>query len=141
MSGILNLDLGSIIKGVGDVIDDLHTSDEERLKISLQEKMIDAELAKGQLEINKAEALHKRILVAGWRPFLGWVGGVALAYKFIVHPLIVWFWVFGHGQGWIPLGLDAPPSVNAGELYPIILCMLGVGGMRSYDKLKGTNTK
>lgn len=59
------------------IADDLFTSDEERLKVALQEKGIEAELIKGQLEVNKAEAQHKSFFVAGWRPAIGWVGAIS----------------------------------------------------------------
>lgn len=135
-SGLLNLDFGSIISGVGGIIDDLHTSDEEKLKAALQEKAMDVELVKGQLDINRAEAAHRSMFVAGWRPALGWCGAMAIGYKFLLYPLIVWAWVFLQGQGWVPAELSAPPSVDAGELYPIIFGMLGLGGMRSIEKIK-----
>jgi len=76
--------IGSIIEGVGKIADDLSTSHEERLKIVLQEKTIEVELVKGQLEINKAEAQHKSVFVTGWRPAIGWVGAIALGYQFIL---------------------------------------------------------
>lgn len=136
MAGLLSLDFGSIISGVGGIIDDLHTSDEEKLKAVLQEKAMDVELARGQIETNTAEAGHKNLLVAGWRPALGWIGAAALGYKFILHPLITWGWVLFQGQGWVPMDLAPPPSVDAGELYPIIFGMLGLGGMRSLEKIK-----
>jgi len=136
MAGIFNLDFGGIIKGVGGIIDDLHTSDEEKLKASLQEKAMDVELAKGQIDVNKTEAAHRNMFIAGWRPALGWCGALAIGYKFLLYPLIVWAWVFLQGQGWVPMDLSAPPSVDAGELYPIIMGMLGLGGMRSLEKIK-----
>ena len=74
------LGIGSIIEGVGKIADDLFTSDEERLQIALKEKAIDAQLIKGQLDVNVAEAQHKSLFVAGWRPFIGWVGGIVLVY-------------------------------------------------------------
>jgi len=135
-SGLFNLDFGSIISGVGNIVDDLHTSDEEKLKAALQEKAMDVELVKGQLGINMAESTHRSLFVAGWRPAIGWCGAMAIGYKFIFYPLIAWVWVFLQGQGRAPFDLSAPPSVDAGELYPIIMGMLGLGGMRSLEKIK-----
>lgn len=151
------LGVGSIVEGVGKIADDLFTSDEERLKISLQEKAIDADLIKGQLEINRAEAQHKSKFVAGWRPAIGWVGAIALAYQFVLYPLLVWIWALLQAKGVIPCHLEAaeavaqvaaqsctfkpPPALDAGPLFAIVTGMLGIGGMRSFDKLKGTDTK
>lgn len=94
----------------------------------------------GQLSINKAEAKHKSIFVAGWRPFIGWIGGLALAYQFIAYPLATWLWTFLQAQGIVPPDLSAPPVLNTSALLTVVTGMLGIGGMRSYDKRKGTQT-
>ena len=73
------LGIGSIIKGVGKIADDLVTTREEKLQIALEEKAMDVSLMRGQIAINQAEARHGSVFVAGWRPFIGWVGGCALA--------------------------------------------------------------
>lgn len=127
------LGIGSIIEGVGKIADDLITSDEERLKLALQEKAMETELIKGQLEINKAEAQHKSVFVAGWRPAIGWVGAIALAYQFILHPLLTWVWAWQQIEG-------TPDPLKAEALWVIVSGMLGVAGMRSFDKFKGTQT-
>ena len=139
-NGIFNLDFGSIIGGVGKIVDDLHTSKEEEIKAQHEDKELDVALKTGQMEVNKAEAQHKSVFVAGMRPFIGWVGGMALAWKFLLHPMSVWLLTLLQGMGHLA-GIEPPPSVNASELYPIILGMLGVGGMRSWDKVKGVATE
>ena len=77
--------IGGVVEAVGKVADDLFTSDEERAaaqlesdRIGLEAAKVDADLIKGQQEINKVEAAHASIFVAGWRPALGWTGGVAI---------------------------------------------------------------
>jgi hypothetical protein len=132
------LGIGGIIEGVGKIADDLFTSDEERLKVSLQEKLIDAELVKGQLETNKAEAQHKSVFVAGWRPFIGWVGGISLSYQFVVYPLLTWGWALLQAHGYVPLTLEPPPILDTEALWVVLTGMLGIAGMRSFDKLKKT---
>lgn len=134
------LGIGDIIGGVGKIADDLITTDEERLKIALQEKQIDADLVKGQLEINKTEAQSSSVFVAGWRPFIGWVGGIALAYQFVAYPLMTWVWQIAKAHGWIDTGLNPPPVLDAQELWVILTGMLGMAGLRSYDKVKGTDS-
>ncbi len=134
------LGIGAIIEGVGKIADDLITSDEERLKVAIQEKVIDAELIKGQLEINKAEAQHQSLFVAGWRPAIGWVGAIAMAYQFILYPLLIWIWSWAQAKGTLPADLNAPPTLPADALWVIISGMLGIAGMRSFDKLRGTQT-
>jgi hypothetical protein len=134
------LGLGSVVEGIGKVAGDLLTSDEERLKIALQEKAIDADLAKGQMEINKAEAQNPSTFVAGWRPLIGWIGGSALAYQFILYPIMLWFWTLFQAKGWISATLNAPPVLDAQQLWVMLTGMLGIAGLRSYDKFKGTQT-
>lgn len=98
------------------------------------------QLMLGQIEINKEEAKHKSLFVAGWRPFIGWVGGLALAYKYIVYEFVVWGWSIAEASAKIPDGVQAPPTPDAMGLMPVIMGMLGIGAMRSYDKSKGTQT-
>ena len=79
-----------------------------------------------QGEINKIEAQHRTIFVAGWRPFIGWVCGVALAYNFILRDLLVWF--IGPEQ--------VPPALQMEHLMTVLIGMLGLGGMRTFEKFK-----
>ena len=89
------------------------------------------ELAKGQLEINKAEASHKSIFVAGWRPFIGWTCGIALAWHFVLQPLIMFLSVL--------FGFTLPelPAFDMGSLLTILGGLLGLGSLRTYEKQKG----
>ncbi|GGY85709.1 hypothetical protein GCM10011613_33270 [Cellvibrio zantedeschiae] len=132
---------GNTVKAIGDTVDNLFTSDEERLEKQneflkanrefdyLENKLI-AEQNTAQAEVNKTEATHTSLFVAGWRPAIGWVGALALFYQFILYPLLCW----------IP-GMETPPTPNSDALYPLIMGMLGIGTLRSFDKLKGTDTK
>jgi len=89
----------------------------------------ETQLALGQIDINKAEATHANLFVAGWRPFIGWVGGVALGYTWIVSPLLK-----------AMFGLDELPALDADQIWPIIAAMLGLGTMRSFEKSRGVAT-
>lgn len=89
------------------------------------------ELAKGQLEINREEAKHRSLWVAGWRPFVGWVCGVALAYHFVLAPFIVF------GVGIAGYQLPALPEFDMGSLMTVLMGMLGLGGLRTFEKTKG----
>jgi len=91
----------------------------------LKGKEIDPQkLIELQGEINKIEAQHRTIFVAGWRPFIGWVCGVALAYNFILRDLLVWF--IGPEQ--------VPPALQMEHLMTVLIGMLGIGGMRTFEK-------
>ena len=89
------------------------------------------EAAMAQVEVNKAEAQHKSIFVAGWRPMVGWTCAIALAYHFVLAPLIL----FGVGIS----GVEIPdlPAFDMDSLMTVLLGMLGLGGLRTYEKQKG----
>ena len=92
------------------------------------------ESAMAQAEVNKAEAQHRSIFVAGWRPFIGWTCGVALAYHFILHPIVV-FAMMTFPE--IPVTPEQLPEFDMGSLLTVLMGMLGLGGMRTYEKAKG----
>lgn len=106
----------------------------ERASLDMQAELLKAAVAESQsqVEVNKVEAAHSNIFVAGWRPFIGWVGGVALAYKFIVHPFLSWFLEL--------VGVTTPlPAPETEALMALVTAMLGVAAARSFDKWKGTS--
>ena len=121
---------GDTIKTISNVVDDLHFSGEEKEKLKLQMKDIEAKLKEKQLDINKVEAGHRSIFVSGWRPFLGWVSGLSIGYVYLFQPLLdMILQMFGVEVNWVVLDL--------GQLMPLILGMLGLGGLRSFEKAKG----
>jgi hypothetical protein len=101
-------------------------------KLKLFELQQSGELAQmtGQLDVNKVEAASSSIFVAGWRPFIGWICGAAMAFKYIGGPLLMMI-----GQ---VFGLHITLSnIDSGDLMPILLGMLGLGVMRTTEKVKG----
>ena len=84
-----------------------------------------------QLEINKAEAASGSLFKGGWRPFIGWTSGVAFAYHFVLQPLLV-FVLTASG-----VGLPDLPEFDMSTLLTVLGGMLGIGGLRSYEKTKG----
>ncbi len=89
------------------------------------------EAAMAQVATNQAEAKHRSVFVAGWRPFIGWTCGVALAYHFVLAPFIL----FGVSVA----GIEIPPlpAFDMDSLMTVLLGMLGLGGLRTYEKSKG----
>jgi hypothetical protein len=79
-----------------------------------------------QTKINEIEATHRTVFVAGWRPFIGWVCGVALAYNFVIRDLFIW----------ALKPEDVPPALQMEHLMTVLLGMLGLGGLRTYEKIK-----
>ena len=84
-----------------------------------------------QLEINKAEASSGSLFKGGWRPFIGWTSGIAFAYHFVLQPLLVFVLTVS--------GLDLPelPEFDMSTLLTVLVRMLGIGSLRSYEKQKG----
>lgn len=125
----------SIVFGLGvSIIDKLFPDPTKaaEAKLKLMELEQNGELQKitGQLEINKEEAKSSSTFVAGWRPFIGWVCGFALAYQFIIRPLGLAVWILtGHPNVVLP-GLDS-------TLWELLFGMLGMGTLRSVEKIKG----
>lgn len=89
------------------------------------------ELAVAQIEVNKAEAASGSLFKGGWRPFIGWVCGGAFAYHFVLQPVIVF--------GVLTAGIDLPPlpEFDMASLMTVMMGMLGLGGLRTYEKQKG----
>lgn len=79
-----------------------------------------------QTKINELEAQHRTVFVAGWRPFIGWVCGVALAYNFVIRDLFIW----------AIKPETVPPALQMEHLMTVLLGMLGLGGLRTYEKIK-----
>jgi len=114
-------------------------ADEAKLKLlELQQSgelaalAADTELAKGQMAINQEEAKDESLFVKGWRPFIGWTCGSAFAFKYVIGPIgftVAGFWG-------IKLQL---PTLEMSEMMPILLGMLGLGGFRTYEKVKKVN--
>jgi len=90
----------------------------------------DVAIATAQSETNKIEAASTRLFVSGWRPFVGWICGLAVGFKFIGGPaLFMIAQALGH-----PVEL---PVIETSELWPLLLGMLGLGGLRTVEKIKG----
>ena len=123
--------VATAVSAVGNVIDNLFTSDDERLgreeaKIRLMQQ---PHLA--QVELNKVEAQHRSLWVAGARPFILWVCGAALAYNFIIRDLLAWTIM----NSWVEATM--PPALQMEQLITVLLGMLGLGGLRTVEKLRG----
>jgi hypothetical protein len=127
--------LPSLLPIVGDIISRFLPEDKEaraqaerEIEIRLTEHLAKVDMA--QIEANKAEGQHRTVFVAGWRPFVGWTCGFALAYTYVVQPILV-FWLAQTGN------LVTLPQVDMALMMPVLLGMLGLGGLRSFEKYKG----
>ena len=121
--------LNSLIGPVTGILDKVIEDKDEKNRIAFELSTLAErhanELAKGQLEVNKVEAAHKSLFVAGWRPAIGWVCALGLFYNVILANIIgIWVDV---------------PEVDTTLLVPVMMGMLGIGAMRSYEKVKGVS--
>lgn len=133
MGGFLAL-ITTVLPGILDrVIPDeaARAKAQEEMQAALIKAAIDGDLA--QLEVNKAEAAHASVFVAGWRPAIGWLCCAALAWAYVGAPVARWAAAI-----WAP-GVTLP-DLDLSELWPLIMGMLGLGGLRSFEKVKGAGT-
>lgn len=91
------------------------------------------DLAKAQAAINQQEAASTSLFVAGWRPFVGWCCGAAFAYAFILQPFATFLLAVCHA----PVDPKTLPVLDVTNFMPVLLGMLGLGAMRSYEKVQG----
>jgi len=121
--------ISGLLKGAKGLIGEFHMNPSD--KAALQIKLMEVEHAmdKAQIEVNAIEAKHPDWKVAGWRPFIGWVCGVGLAYQVLLQPLLSWATALAE--------LPSPPPIDVSLLTTVLLGMLGLGGIRAYEKMKG----
>ena len=111
-------------------IEDKDTKNKLAHEISTMAERHAQELAKGQLEVNKVEAAHKNMFVAGWRPAVGWVCVAGMAGNFIIIPLANFALAISGSAIAVPL-------IALSEMMPVLMGMLGLGAMRTVEKAKG----
>ena len=127
--------IASLIGPVSGILDKVIPDADEKAKLAHQlATMADTHAQQAllaQLEINKAEAASGSLFKGGWRPFVGWVCGIALLYHFILSPVILFVITL--------TGVDIPPipEFDMGSLMTVLMGMLGLGGLRTYEKQKG----
>jgi len=128
-------DIGNVLTSAREAITGEKIKDPTELaKLDLQLQQIDAALQQGQLKINEKEAESPRLFVSGWRPAIGWMCGFGLCYAAIIEPFIrLAATLYGY-EGTFPV-IDTTITTQ------VLLGLLGLGVMRSHDKVKNTDTK
>lgn len=92
------------------------------------------QLMLAQVNVNLEQAKSKSMFVAGSRPFIIWVCGFGLTFQYLIHPLLIWVWAFASMKG------IAPSPMDMSVMMPLLLGLLGLGSMRSFDKKNGVQT-
>ena len=129
---------GGAIQAVSKVIDEIHTSDEERLAARNTIAKIEAELKKRQMDINLADAQSKAGGVSGmiqriWRPLIGFSCALAIFWEYVLKHCLM-FLIATFNWETKPL-----PELDMGTLMPLVMALLGMGALRSYEKVKKVN--
>ena len=136
------LGVGSIIEAVGKVAGDLITTDKERMEMEIEQRKLDLEEKKlnmagdmAQIAVNTEEAKSTSFFVSGWRPFIGWGCGIAFMYSALIEPIcrFVATTVFMYNGSF--------PVIDSNLTMQVMLGMLGLGAMRSYEKSNGVARK
>lgn len=130
---------------LGNVLDKIipNTAEREKAKAELALKMTENEtellklftqIDSGQIEINKEEAKSSSFFVAGWRPAVGWLSAFGVGWAFVFKPIADWILAVSHSS-------VVTPALNTGELMSLLLGLLGMGAIRSFEKVKGVAAK
>lgn len=113
------------ITAIGNVLDKLFTSDDERLDKQALLTKLAQQPNLAQVELNKVEAQHRSTFVAGWRPFIGWVCGVGLTFMFLINPILQW------------ITSKPGPALPEDIVLELVLALLGLGALRTVEKMNG----
>jgi hypothetical protein len=121
--------IDKLIEPVSNILDKFVADKDLKTKLSHELEKEIISLNKAQLEVNKVEAAHNNVFVSGWRPFIGWACGVSLAYHFIIEPIIQYTLIVNN--------IDYnTPEFDFSQLSTIVMAMLGMSGLRTYEKIK-----
>ena len=126
--------LSALIGPVSSILDKVIPDKDLRERLSheiatMAEKHAQAQVM-AQIEVNKIEAASSSVFVSGWRPAIGWVCAIGLGYQFLILPF----------AGLINAYIDLPaelPAIASAELTTLVMSLLGLGGLRSFEKAKG----
>ena len=127
---------GGLVDSVGKIVDELHTSEEEKAQAKIKLKELDNALNKAQTDINLADAKSTATGLGGllqriWRPLIGFSCALAIFWEFVLKQFLVFFLAVFEVQT-LPL-----PSLDMGVLMPLVMSLLGMAGLRTYEKQKG----
>ena len=121
--------IDKLIQPVGDILDKFVADKDLKIKLSHELEKEIISLNKAQLEVNKVEAKHSNIFVSGWRPAIGWICGFSIGYHFILEPIIQYILIVNGIQ-------FETPEFDFSQLSTIVMAMLGMSTLRTYEKTK-----
>jgi len=124
--------VGGLVGGVSDAVAKITNAAgvlpaDKKAELTEALASLEAQAKQAQNDVNKIEAASSNIFISGWRPFVGWVCGCAFALNFLLQPLIQW------GLNIFNVKVQVP-TLDLATMLPVLLGMLGLGGMRTYEK-------
>ncbi|MDB4556918.1 holin family protein [bacterium] len=130
---------GGLVKTVGSIIDSVHTSEEEKNNAKIKLKEIEASLNQAQTQINLADSKSTATGIGGimqrsWRPLIGMSCALAILWEYVLKQFII-FILAAFSIEHAPL-----PELDMATLFPLVMALLGMAGIRSFDKVKKINT-
>lgn len=127
--------LGSVFELGSKIIDRFFPDPQKKAEAELELLKLtqsgDLQQVIAQLQINAKEAEHPSIWVSGWRPYFGWVGGTSFLYVGLLKPILTWIAAI---KGW-----PEPPNIDTEFLWVVVSGLLGIGGLRTYEKKAGVS--
>jgi len=129
---------GGLVGTIGNIIDEFHVSEEEKGKIKIRLKELENEINSKQMDINLADAKSTATDISGilqrsWRPLIGFSAALAIFFEFVLKPFIVFF------LGLFQIEVGPLPQMNMEQLMPLVMTLLGMASLRSFEKYKKIN--
>jgi len=121
--------ISGLLKGAKGLISEFHMDPKDKAELQIKLMEVEHAMDKAQIAVNTEEAKHPNWFVSGWRPFVGWTCGVGLGYQVLLQPLLNW--------GLTLAEVQSLPAADTSLLTTVLLGMLGLGGIRAYEKMKG----
>tara|TARA_R110002012_G_C11379714_1_gene583140 strand:- start:232 stop:645 length:414 start_codon:yes stop_codon:yes gene_type:complete len=127
---------GGGIKAIGDIVDDLYTSDEERNEAKIALEKLQSKLKEKQMDINLADARSTAGGLGGfiqriWRPLIGFSCALAIMFEYVIKPFLMFF------LATFQIEILPLPEMDMGTLMPLVMALLGMGALRTYEKKTG----
>ena len=134
---ILGAGAGTVIDSLGTAIDKVHTSEEETAAAKQALEKLRQIPGLAQIKVNEVEAQHRSIFVAGWRPSIGWVCSLGLAFAFIGIPIMGWYILIADVRLADGSMMPTPEMPHLEYIMELVLALLGMGILRTMEKARG----
>jgi hypothetical protein len=140
MPGLVNVDLGSALSGIGTLAKDIRAAITGKepidataaAELALKAQDLETQVITAQSKIDEVEAASPNLFIAGWRPCIGWICALGVGSAFVLRPVTIWLGVI-LGRPW------TFPPIDTSSLMSLVVAMLGLAAYRTVEKAQGTN--